>query len=71
MCMCLRTKFKVSCIILTGCRQGVKGGGILPVPPPQNGPLKSPPRLGLNNAFDFPHAPTALSVGTEFGFPKK
>ena len=47
------------------------GGVILPVPSPQNGPLKSPPTLGLNNAFDFPHAPTALSVGTgDLVFPK-
>ena len=70
MCMYLRTKFKVSSIILTGSRQG--GWGVtLTLPPPQNGPLKNPPRLGLNNAFDFSHAPTALSVGTGFGFPEK
>ena len=40
----LRAKFEVSSIILTSFRQGV----ILPSPPPQNEPLKSPPRLGLN-----------------------
>ena len=40
----LRAKFEISSIILTGFRQGV----ILPSPPPQNEPLKSPPRLGLN-----------------------
>ena len=39
----LRTKFQVSSIILTSFRQGVN----LPQPPPQNGPLKSPSRLGL------------------------
>ena len=38
----LRTKFQVSSIILMSFRQGV----ILPLPPPQNEPLKSPPRLG-------------------------
>ena len=41
----LRAKFEVSSIILAGFRQGV----ILPPPPPQNEPLKSPPRLGLRN----------------------
>ena len=40
----LRAKSEVSSIILTSFRQGV----ILPPPtPPQNEPLKSPPRLGL------------------------
>ena len=39
----LRAKFEVSSIILTSFRQGV----ILPPSPPQNEPLKSPPRLGL------------------------
>ena len=41
----LHVKFKISSIILTGFRQGV----ILPSPPrpPQNEPLKSPPRLRL------------------------
>ena len=38
----LRAKFEVSSIILTSFRHG----GIVP-PPPQNEPLKSPPRLGL------------------------
>ena len=43
----VRDKFEVSGIILTSFRQG--GGVILPPsPPPQNEPLKSPPRLGLN-----------------------
>ena len=42
--MCLRAKFEVSRIILTGFRQGV--GNF--TPPPQNEPLKSPPRLGLS-----------------------
>ena len=40
----LRAKFEVSSIILTSFRQG---GVILPPTPPQNEPLKSPPRLGL------------------------
>ena len=39
----LRAKFQVSSITLTSFRQGV----ILPPPPPQNEPLKSPPSLGL------------------------
>ena len=39
----LRAKFHVSSIILTKFRQGV----ILPPPPPQNEPLKNPPKLGL------------------------
>ena len=44
--MYLRTKFQVSSIILTSFRKGV----ILPPPPPlQNRPIKSPPRLGLND----------------------
>ena len=40
----LRAKFEVSSIILTSFRHG----GIVP-PPPQNEPLKSPPRLGLKS----------------------
>ena len=38
----LRAKFQFSSIILTSFRQGV----ILPPPPPQNEPLKSPSRVG-------------------------
>ena len=47
----LCVKFEVSSIILTGFRQGV----ILPPPPstPQNEPLKSPPRLGLNHGLEM------------------
>ena len=41
----LRAKFEVSSIILTGFRQGVI---LPPLPPPQNEPLRSPPRLGLS-----------------------
>ena len=44
-------KFQVSWIILTSFRQGV----ILPPPPypqPQDGLLKSPPRLGLRSATE-------------------
>ena len=46
----LQTKFEVCSIILTSFRQG---GVILPPPslPPQNEPLNSPPRLGLNAYF--------------------
>ena len=68
MFMYLHTKFQVFSIILMSSRQGVSSGGgiILPV----KRTLKSQPRLGLNNAFDFPHAPTAFSVGTGFGLPK-
>ena len=41
----LRAKFEVSSIILTSFRQG---GNFAPLPsPPQNEPLRSPPRLGL------------------------
>ena len=45
----LRAKFEVSSIILPAFRQGGGGGGnFTPSPtPPQNEPLKSPPRLGL------------------------
>ena len=46
----LHAKFEVSSIILTSFRQGVEV--ILPPPsPPQNEPLKSPPRLGLSLSF--------------------
>ena len=49
----LHAKFEVSSIILTSFRQGGVGGGVIFAPPPppplpQNEPLKSPPRLGLN-----------------------
>ena len=49
LCVYLRTKFQVSSIILTSFRSG---GHFNPPPPPlpptpQNGPRKSPPRLGL------------------------
>ena len=40
----LQTKIQVSSVILTSFRQ--VGVSLLP-PPPQNEPLKSPPRLGL------------------------
>ena len=42
MCVYLCTKVQVSSIILTDFRQGV-----ILHPPPQNEPLKHPPRLGL------------------------
>ena len=45
----LRAKFEVSSIILTIFRQGV----ILRPSPPQNEPLKSPPRLGLTWKINF------------------
>ena len=44
----IRAKFEVSSIILTSFRQG--GGNFTP-PPPQNEPLKGPPRLALNQTF--------------------
>ena len=40
----LCAKFEVSSVILTSFRHG---GGNFTSPPPQNEPLKSPPRLGL------------------------
>ena len=43
----LRAKFEVSCIILTTFRQGRVILAPPPLSPPQNEPLKSPPRLGL------------------------
>ena len=46
----LRAKFEVSSVILTGFRRGGEGV-ILPSPPPQNEPLKSPPRLGLRESL--------------------
>ena len=52
MCVYLRAKFQVSSIILTSLRQGRGGSGVGNFnhpPPPQNKPLKSPPRLGLIN----------------------
>ena len=51
----LRAKFEVSSIIITGFRQGV----IYPYPP-QNEPLKSSPRLGLNLVLS-----TQLNKGEE------
>ena len=50
MCAYLRTIFQVSSIIVTRFRQGEKGFYPL-LPPPQNEPLKSPPRLGLNETI--------------------
>ena len=49
----LYAKFDVSSIILTSFRQGDLGGVILSPrpPPPQNGPLESPPRLGFAKNF--------------------
>ena len=52
MAVYLRAKFEVSSIILTGSRQGGSNFTSAP-PPPQNEPLKSPPRLGLNNATKY------------------
>ena len=51
MCVYLRTKFQVSSITLTSFSQvgGEVVGVILPLPPPQNKPLKIPSRLGLSN----------------------
>ena len=44
----LRAKFDVSSIILTSFRHGGKWGGEGGVILPKNDPLKSPPRLELN-----------------------
>ena len=50
MCVYVRTKFQVSSIILTSFRREV----ILPTPPPpENEPLKAPPRLKLTQKL-FP-----------------
>ena len=46
----LRIKFQVSSIILTSFRQGV---WVILLPPSQNKPLKSPPRLKLKSIFHF------------------
>ena len=43
----LRTELQVSSIILTSSRRRGRGGNF--THPPQNEPLKSPPRLGLIN----------------------
>ena len=43
----LRAKFRVSSIILTSF---IQGGNFTPLPP-QNEPLKSPPRLGLRTEY--------------------
>ena len=48
MCVYLSTKFHVSSIILTSFRQGM-GVFLLLTHPPQNEPLKSPPRLALKS----------------------
>ena len=59
----LRAKFEVSSVILTGFRN--EGGGvILPHPPPQNEPLKSPPRLGLIMVIIY-YSPFILKVGRD------
>ena len=44
----LHAKFEVSSIILTGFRQRGGEGNLTP-PLPENEPLKSPTRLGLND----------------------
>ena len=46
MCVYLCAKFEVSSLILTSFGQGWVGVGEF-YPPPQNEPLKSPPRLRL------------------------
>ena len=48
----LHAKFEVSSTILTRFRQG--GGGNFTPLPPQNEPLKSPPRLRLSDLFNGP-----------------
>ena len=50
----LRDKFEVSIVILTRFRQGGGGGGgNSTLTPPQNEPLKSPPRVG-SKILKFP-----------------
>ena len=49
----LHAKFEVSSTILTRFRQGGGGGNFTPLPP-QNEPLKSPPRLRLSDLFNGP-----------------
>ena len=49
----LRAKFEVSSIILTSFRQGGGDNFMPPLPPPQNEPLKGPPRLGLKTMKKF------------------
>ena len=49
----LHAKFEVSSTILTRFRQGGGGGNFTPLPP-QNEPLKSPPRLRLSDLFNRP-----------------
>ena len=48
--VCLCAKCEVSSIILTSFRKGAGGNLSAPLGPPQNEPLKSPPRLGLSRA---------------------
>ena len=57
MCVYLRTKFQVSSTILTGFRlEGGGGEGVILPASPQNEPLKSPPRLELNEKkINFSH----------------
>ena len=45
--VCVLTYLQVSSIILTIFRQGEGGNFTLPPQPPQNRPLKCPPRLGM------------------------
>ena len=50
----LRAKLQVCRVTLTSFRQweGGEGGNFTPPsPPPQNEPLKSPPKLGLRKLF--------------------
>ena len=50
--MLLCTAFQVSSTTLTSFRHW-GGGGFYPSPLPQNGLLKSPPRLGLNGIMEY------------------
>ena len=72
MCVYLRTKFQVSSIVLTSFKWGRDGGDhFWPPPPPppphthtlQNKPLKSLPKLGLNDCDQWP-TPFKKNSGT-------
>ena len=56
----IRAKFEVSSMILTSFRQGV-----ILSPPPQNEPLKSPPRLGLKDNFPYGVASEKMPSGSQ------
>ena len=63
----LHTKFQVSSIILTSIRQWAGGGGgLILLPPYQNGPLKRPTRLWLkmnpSHLLPLPNKPSTTII---------